>query len=168
MSTRSRPAGDQIVLTPPPAARRRRDVRFVGLFLVFALPVGAVLWAIIDPWIALAYVVGQTAFLTYGLRRRHTPTLRLDAEGLSYEPGRFQLRCGWDAVTGVERVDLPTGPVEAFTLRASGLHWAADARVRDEVRQRGWDRQVPVGDFEVDWRHGRIGEAVRRWAPHVT
>jgi len=155
------------VVSPPAAVRRRHDVRFAGLFAVFALPVGAVLWAIIGLWVALAYVVAQTAFLTYGLRRRHVPKLRMDAVGLSYEPGRFQLRCEWADVVGVSRTTLPSGPVETLTLARPCLHWAGDARVKAEVRDQGWDRLVPVGDFDPDWRTGPIGEALTRWAPQV-
>jgi len=162
-----RPLPGTLVLTPPTAVRLRREVRFVALFVVLALPVAAVLWAILGPLPALAYLVGQTAFLTFGLRRRSVPVLRLSPEGISYEPGRFQLRCTWSEVIAVERVDLPTGSVESFVLDRPHVHWAADPDVRRQLDERGWDRVIPVATFESDWRAGRIGAGLADWAPNL-
>ena len=167
MSPTPRTGPEEIVLTPPASVRRRRDLRFVALFVVLALPVAAVLWAIVGPLLAVVYLVSQTAFLTFGLRRRQVPVLRLTAEGLSYEPGRFQLRCRWTDVAGVGPVTLPAGTVECLLLDAPHLHWVADPGTRRQVTDRGWDRVIPVGDFEADWRSGRIGNGVAEWAPHL-
>lgn len=152
-------------MTPPASVRHRREIRFVALFVVLGLPVAAVLWAILGWLPAVGYLIGQTVFLTFGLRRRQLPVLRLSSAGISYEPGRFQLRCTWQDITGVDEVALPSGPTEAFALTGPRLHWAADAGTRREVSSRGWDRVVPLSEFEPDWRGGRIGECVRRWAP---
>ncbi|MEJ7582786.1 MAG: hypothetical protein WKF43_01625 [Acidimicrobiales bacterium] len=142
-------------------------MRFVSLFVVLALPVAAVLWAIVGPLIAVVYLAGQTAFLTFGLRRRQVPVLRMTPEGLSYEPGRFQRRCRWTDGVALGPVVGPTGTVECLLLEGSHLHWAADPGTRGQVIDRGWDRVIPVADFEAEWRTGPIGRAVTTWAPHL-
>jgi hypothetical protein len=165
VSRRRRSAPDEVVVTPPASIRRRSQIRFVTLFVLLGLPVAAVLGAILGWLPALGYLIAQTAFLTFGLRRRQQPVLRLSSAGISYEPGRFQVRCTWEDVARVEEVVLPSGVTEGFALEGPRLHWAADAGARHEVRAKGWDRVIPVGSFEPDWRAGRIGGCVRRWAP---
>ncbi|NLV56137.1 MAG: hypothetical protein GXY13_11050 [Acidimicrobiales bacterium] len=163
-----RPAEGEVVVTTPRAARRRRELRMVAVFVVAALPVAAVVWLIVNAPAAVLYVVAQTLFLWFGFRRRADPLLRLSPTGISYEPGRFQVRCEWADVDSIGTVTLPdAGEVEALILSVSALHWAADEPVRREAIARGWDRAVPIGSFEPEWEWGRIGDAVRTWAPWI-
>lgn len=152
------------------AARRgrwRSDARTVALFALAAVPVALVVAFAVNLAWAVGYAVVQTAFLTYGVRRRYVPKLRLSPSGLSFEPGQFQLKCAWSDVAGVDRVQLPSGRTEILVLQRSALHWAADGPTRQQVTAEGWDQWVPVGDFDPAWRSGPIGDAVRRWAPAV-
>jgi hypothetical protein len=112
-------------------------------------------------------MVAQTLFLWFGLRRRHSPVLRLSPDGMSYEPGRFHIRCAWADVDALGEVDLPDGRVEALVLAEGHLHWAVDPQTKRQVQARGWDRIIPIGTFEPEWEWGRIGEAFRQWAPWV-
>ncbi len=139
----------------------------VALFVVAGLPVAAVVWLVIGPVVAVLYLLGQTAFLTYGLRRRHVATLRLSPEGISYEPGRFQLKCSWSDADSIEKVQLPDGTAEALRLGRPRLHWVADPSLRSELTAKGWDTVVPLSPFDPDWRHGPIGDAIRRWHPRL-
>jgi hypothetical protein len=111
--------------------------------------------------------VAQTLFLWFGLRRRHRPVLRLSPVGLSYEPGRFHIRCAWADVDALGEVDLPDGRVEALVLAEGHLHWAVDPAMKRQVQARGWDRIIPIGTFEPEWEWGQIGQAFRQWAPWV-
>lgn len=164
----SRPAGDEVVVTVPRSETLRRELRMVAVFVVAAVPVAIVVALIVNVAVAVLYVVGQTLFLWFGFRRRAEPVLRLSPTGLSYEPGRFQVRCDWTDVDAVGTLDLPDhGPVEAFVLTGSHLHWSADQAIRREAIARGWDRAIPLGLFEVEWEWGQIGTAVRTWAPWI-
>lgn len=159
---------DEVVLTTPASVRRRHELRMLGLFVLLALPVAAVVWLLVTPGVAVLYVVAQTLFLWFGLRRRHAPVLRLDAEGISYEPGQFQIRCTWADVDALGTVDLPdSGRVEALLLAEGHLHWASDEAMRRQVRARGWDKVVPIETFEPEWEWGEIGAAFRQWAPWI-
>ena len=140
----------------------------VGLFIVAELPVAVVVGLVVGWVVAAGFLVGLTAFLTYGLRRRHVPILRLSPEGISFEPGQFQLRCGWDDVAGAESVDLPDGRVEAWRLRRPRVHWAESPALKAQLAAKGWDTVVPVGQFDPGWRTGPIGDAVRSWRPELT
>ncbi len=66
----------------------------------------------------------QTAFLTYGLRRRQVAILRFSPHGISYEPGRFQLKCAWSDAESIEEIDLRDRPGDALRLgRAACTGW---------------------------------------------
>jgi hypothetical protein len=162
-----RPHPDEIVVEVPAKVRRRREIRMLVLFVIAALPVALVVWLIVGPGVAVLYVAAQTLFLWFGLRRRHRPVLRLSPEGLSYEPGRFHLRCAWADVDALGEVDLPDGRVEALVLAEGHLHWAVDPAMKRQVQARGWDRIIPIGTFEPEWEWGQIGQAFRQWAPWV-
>lgn len=157
----------ELVLTPHTRSQRARTLRMLGLFVVGALPVAAVLVWLVNPVVAVGYIVVQTAFLMFGLRQQHQPRLRLDADGVQFEPGSFVIRSGWDDVERIDEVTLPSGPTEALLLRESGLGWALDAGTRREVTVKGWDRIVPLSEFEDDWRGGRIGRLIEAHAPRL-
>lgn len=158
---------DEIVVGVAAGIRRAHELKMLGLFVLAALPVAAVLLLVVNRSLALLYLVGQTLFLWFGLRRRHSPILRLFPDGLSYEPGTFQVRCGWADIDSLGPVDLPDGRVEALHLAEGHLHWATDQATRRRVQARGWDRVIPIGSFEAEWEWGRIGTAFRQWAPWV-
>jgi len=163
-----RPHPEEIVVGTPATVRRRHEARLVALFVVAALPLALILWLILDSLaVAGLFVVAWTLFFWFGMRRRHAPVLRLTADGLSYEPGQFQVRCGWADIDALGPVDLPDGRVEALVLDEGHLHWAVDHATRRKVEARGWDRIVPIGSFEPEWEWGQIGRAFRQWAPWV-
>jgi len=137
------------------------------LFVVGALPVAAILVWLVNPWVAVAYVVAQTTFFMFGFRQHHEARLRLSPEGVQFEPGSFVVRASWEEVDRVEQVTLPSGPTEALLLRDSGIGWALDAGTRRQVTAKGWDRVIPLSEFEDDWRTGRIGDALRAHAPRL-
>jgi hypothetical protein len=158
---------DVVELTPSTRHRRSQTLKMVGLFVVLGLPVAAILAWLLTPLLALGYLVAQTAFLSFGLQRRHRPVLRFTAEGVAFEAGHFVLRSAWENVDRIDVADLPSGSVESLVLTQPSLHWAADAVTRRTVSRRGWDRLVPIGEFEDDWRTGHVGAAIRRWAPDL-
>lgn len=158
---------DVVELTPSTGARRRQTLTMVALFVVLGLPVAAILAWLLTPTLAFGYLVVQTAFLSFGLQRRHQPVLRFSADGVAFEAGQFVLRSPWANVERIEVADLPSGSVDSLVLADPSLHWAADAATRTTVARRGWDRLVPIGEFEDDWRAGRVGEALRRWRPEL-
>ncbi len=139
----------------------------MALFVVAGSPVAAVVLLVVGLPAAVGYLVVQTAFLTYGLRRRQVARLRLRPDGLSFEPGRFQLKARWEDVQGVTVAELPDGRVEALELVAGRLHWVAEPSLRHDLAAKGWDRLVPVGSFDPAWRDGPIGDALHRWCPAV-
>ena len=157
----------ELVLTPHTRNRRSRTLRMLGLFVIGALPVAAVLAWLVNPLVAAGYVVVQTAFLMFGLRQQHQPRLRLDPDGVQFEPGSFVVRGRWDDVDRIDRVTLPSGPTEALILSDSGVAWTLDPGTRREVTAKGWDRVVPLSEFEDDWRTGRIGQLIAQHAPHL-
>jgi hypothetical protein len=165
MSNRS--LSDVVELTPSTRNRRTQTLKMVGLFVLLGLPVAAILAWLLTPLLALGYLVAQTAFLTFGLQRRHRPVLRFSDQGVAFEAGHFVLRSAWDNVDRIDVAELPSGRVECIVLHEPSLHWAADAVTRRTVSRRGWDRLVPIGDFEDDWRAGAVGDALRRWAPRL-
>jgi hypothetical protein len=162
-----RPETVVVELTPSTRNRRHQTLKMVALFVVLGLPVAAILAWLLTPLLALGYLVAQTAFLAFGLQRRHRPVLRFTPQGVAFEAGHFVLRSAWDNVDRVEVAELPSGAVECLVLNDPSLHWAADAATRTTVTRRGWDRVVPIGDFEDDWRAGHVGDAIRRWAPDL-
>lgn len=139
----------------------------LALFVIGAIPVAAVLVWLINPLVALGYVVVQTSFLMFGLRQQHQPRLRLGADGVQFEPGSFVIRCHWEDIERIDRIVLPSGPTEALLLAESGLGWTLDAGTRREVIVKGWDRLIPLSEFEDDWRHGRIGDLIGRHATRL-
>lgn len=157
----------ELVLTPHTRSRRARTMRMLALFVIGALPVAAVLVWLLNPAVALGYVVVQTAFLMFGLRQQHQPRLRLGAAGVQFEPGSFVVRGEWDDVDRIEHVTLPSGPTDALVFRQSGLGWTLDPGTRREVTNKGWDRLVPLSEFEDDWRQGRIGRLIEQHAPRL-
>ena len=139
----------------------------LALFVLAALPVAAILVAVLNVAVAVAYVIVQTAFLWFGLRQRHEHKLRVDDAGLQYEAGSFVVRAAWSDIHGVEQVALPSGPTEAMILTVSGIRWTLDPQTRRQAIARGWDRQIPVGEFDPDWRTGDLGVAVREHRPDL-
>lgn len=162
-----RPHPEEIVVETPASVRRRHEAKMLTLFVVAALPVGLIVWLLVNPGVAALYMVAQTLFLWFGLRRRHAPVLRLSPDGLSYEPGRFHVRCEWADVDALGEVDLPDGRVEALVLAEGHLNWAVDPQTKRQVQSRGWDRIIPIASFEPEWEWGKIGQAFRDWAPWV-
>jgi hypothetical protein len=156
-----------VVLTPSTRAQRDRLLRLGALFVLAALPVAALLVAIVNWPVAIAYVVVQTSVLLFGVRQQRTSTLRLDDLGVQYEAGTFVLRASWDDLQKVGEVTLPNGTTEALVLERSGLRWTHTPQVRAQVSQRGWDRIIPLEEFEPDWRNGRIGDALRTHRPDL-
>lgn len=153
---------------PSASVRRAHEAKMLVLFAVAALPLAVILWLILSSLaVAVAFVVAWTLFFWFGLRRRHSPVLRLSPDGLSYEPGTFLVRCSWADVDALGPVELPDGRVEALVLAEGRLHWAVDQPTRRRVQARGWDRVIPIGTFEPEWEWGQIGRAIRQWAPWV-
>lgn len=163
-----RPHPDEVVVGTDPVVRRRHEAKMLVLFVVAAVPLAVMLWLILSSlWVALLFVAAWTLFFWFGIRRRHSPVLRLSPNGLSYEPGTFHIRCEWADVNALGEVDLPDGPVEALILAEGHLHWATDQPTRRRVEARRWDRIIPIGSFEPEWEWGDIGQAFRDWAPWV-
>ncbi len=156
-----------VVLTPTSRSQRDRLLRMGLLFFVAALPVAAVLVLIVNWPIAVGYVVLQTAGLLFGVRQQPTAALKLDATGVQFEPGSFVLRAEWNDIDEVAEVTLPSGPTQALVLKRSGLRWAHTPQVRAQVAQRGWDRVIPLDEFEKDWRAGQVGAALRQHRPDL-
>lgn len=155
------------MLTPSTRSQRDRLQRLGLLFLLAALPVAAVLLVIINWWVALLYVVGQTSLLLFGVRQQRTSVLRVDDAGIQYEAGTFVLRTTWAEVEKVSEATLPSGPTTAFVLRRSGVRWTHTPQVRQQVTQRGWDRIIPIDEFEPGWPHGPLADAVRAHRPDL-
>jgi hypothetical protein len=156
-----------VVLTPSARSQRDRLARLGLLFLLAALPVAAVLVALVNWPVAVAYTVVQTTGLLFGVRQQRTSSLKLDDAGVQYEAGTFVLRAAWDDIERVGQATLPTGTHPALVLKESGLRWTHTPQVRLQVTQRGWDRIIPLDDFETDWRRGRIGTALRQHRPDL-
>src|SRR4051794_1216070 len=98
-----RPEHEAVVLTPSTRTRRHQTLKMVGLFVLLGLPVAAILAWLLTPLLALGYLVAQTAFLTFGLQRRHRPVLRFTPDGVEFEAGHFVLRSPW---ANVDRIDV--------------------------------------------------------------
>lgn len=156
-----------LVLTPSTRSQRQRLVRMGTLFLLAALPVAAVLVALVNWPVAILYTVGQTGLLLFGVRQQRTTVLRVDDAGVQYEAGAFVLRASWDEVERVGIAELPDGRTTAFVLRTSGLRWTHTPQVRRQVTQRGWDRIIPIDAFEPGWPDGPLGRTVRRHRPDL-
>lgn len=137
------------------------------LFFLAALPVAAVLVLLVTWPLAIGYVVVQTGGLLFAVRQQHMKVLKLDRNGVQFEPGSFILRAAWADIESVEEVSLPSGPTQALVLKRSGLRWAHTPQVRAQVTQRGWDRIIPLDEFEKDWRSGKVGAALREHRPDL-
>ena len=155
------------VLTPSTRSQRDRLLRLGGLFFVAALPVAVVLVLIINWWVAIGYVVAQTAVLTFGVRQQRTSVLKVDERGLQYQASTFVLRAGWDDLDRIEAATLPSGATQAFITRTSALRWTHTPQIRAQVLQRGWDKIIPIDEFEPSWPKGRLADAVRRHRPDL-
>jgi hypothetical protein len=156
-----------LVLTPSTRSQRSRLVRLGLLFLLAALPVAAVLAAIVNWWAAVGYTVVQTGVLLFGVRQQRTSVLRVDDAGIQYEAAAFVLRAAWADVDKVADATLPSGPTTALVLARSGLRWTHTPQIRQQVTARGWDRIIPIDEFEPTWPDGPLGEAVRRHRPDL-
>lgn len=156
-----------LVLTPSTRSQRSRLLRMGGLFLLAALPVAALLVAIINWPIAIAYTVLQTGGLLFAVRQQRTSVLRVDDAGLQYEAGAFVLHTDWAGIDRIGVAELPTGRTQAFVLARSGVRWTHTPQVRRQVTQKGWDRIIPIDEFEPAWPGGRLGDAVRRHRPDL-
>ena len=156
-----------VVLTPTARSQRHRLVRMGLLFFLAALPVGLVLVLLVHWPVALGYVVLQTGGLLFGVRQQHTAVLKLDATGVQFEPGSFVLRAEWADIDKVAEVTLPSGPTQALVLKHSALRWTHTPQVRAQVTRRGWDRVIPLDEFEKDWRTGQVGAALREHRPDL-
>lgn len=155
------------MLTPSTRSQRSRLLRLGGLFLLAALPVAGVLAAIVNWWAAVGYTVVQTAVLLFGVRQQRTSVLRVDDAGIQYEAAAFVLRAAWADVEKVAEASLPSGPTTALVLARSGLRWTHTPQVRQQVTTRGWDRIIPIDEFEPTWPDGPLGDAVRRHRPDL-
>ena len=156
-----------VVLTPAASSRRARSLRMLALFVVAALPVAGILGVLVGWLVALLYTVLQTAFLMFGVRQQGQPVLRIDDGGVQFEPGSFVVRAAWDDIDRVGEVTLPSGPTDALVLFESGLRWTLDARTRQQVMTKAWDRVIPLSEFEPAWRAGQIGAALRANRPDL-
>jgi len=156
-----------LVLTPSTRSQRARLQRLGLLFLLAALPVAAVLVIIINWWIALLYTVAQTSVLLFGVRQQRTSVLRVDEAGIQYEAGTFVLRTTWADIAKVGEADLPSGKTQALVLARSGLRWTHTPQIRHQVTTRGWDRIIPIDEFEPGWPKGPLAKAVRAHRPDL-
>jgi len=156
-----------VVLTPSTRSQQRRLQRLALLFLLAALPVAAVLVIIIGWLVAVVYVVVQTGVLLFGVRQQRTSVLRLDDAGIQYEAGTFVLRTAWADIDRVAEATLPSGTTQALVLGRSGLRWTHTPQVRQQVTQKGWDRIIPIDEFEPGWPHGPLAEALRTHRPDL-
>lgn len=156
-----------LVLTPSARSQRSRLTRHLVLFLLAALPVGGVLWALVNLWVALIYVVVQTAVLMFGVRQQRTSVLRVDDAGIQYEAPAFVLRASWDDIDKIGEATLPSGPTQAFVLKRSAVRWTHTPQVRQQVTARGWDRIIPIDEFEPGWPSGPLADATRRHRPDL-
>ncbi len=155
------------MLTPSTRSQRDRLQRLGLLFLLAALPVAAVLVVLVNWPIAIGYVVVQTSVLLFGVRQQRTSALRVDGAGVQYEAGTFVLRASWADIDRIGEASLPSGKTQAFVLRRSGLRWTHTPQIRQQVTQRGWDRIIPIDDFEPGWPNGPLAKAVRTNRPDL-
>lgn len=106
---------------------------------------GVVVAVLVDPWpvgllLGLA-LTGSFGALTLSRVRRHA--LTVTADGLRLQLDDDALEARWEEVTGIRRRRLGgLLPVEELTL--------------------GDSPTVPVSFFDKAWRHGPVGEQLRR------
>ena len=156
-----------LVLTPSTRSQRVRLQRLGLLFLLAALPVAAVLVILVNWWVASLYTVVQTGVLLFGVRQQRTSVLRVDEAGIQYEAGAFVLRTAWVDIAKVGEATLPSGTTQALVLSRSGLRWTHTPQVRQQVTQRGWDRIIPIDEFEPSWPNGPLAAAIRAHRPDL-
>lgn len=156
-----------LVLTPSARSQRSRLQRHLLLFLLAALPVGGVLFALVNWWAAVLYVVVQTSVLMFAVAQQRTSLLRVDRTGLQYEAEAFLLRTSWSNLEAIAEADLPTGPTRVIRLERPSMRWARDADVQRRVRDRGWDRVIPIDEFEPRWPDGPLADEIRRHRPDL-
>lgn len=156
-----------LVLTPSARSQRSRLQRHLLLFLLAALPVAGVLLALVNWWVALLYAVGQTGVLMFGVGQQRTSVLRVDRTGIQYEAEAFLLRTSWRNVEGIGEAELPSGPTRVIRLERPSMRWARDADVQRQVRDRRWDRVIPIDEFEPRWPEGPLGDEFRRHRPDL-
>ena len=153
----------------PPHTRSAgpRTLRMLALFVVGALPVAAVLVWLLNPLVALGYVVVQTAFLMFGLRQRHQPRSVGSDRGVQFEPGTFVVRCPWSTMSSGSSASPCRLVRPRRCPRRVGTRMDARSEHPARSHAKGWDRLVPLSDFEDDWRDGQIGQLIREHAPRL-
>ena len=156
-----------LVLTPSTRSQRVRLQRLGLLFLLAALPVAAVLVILVNWWVASLYTVVQTGVLLFGVRQQRSSVLRVDEAGIQYEAGTFVLRTTWADIAKVGEATLPSGATQALVLSRSGLRWTHTPQIRQQVTQRGWDRIIPIDEFEPSWPNGPLAAAIRAHRPDL-
>jgi YD repeat-containing protein len=163
----TRPDGVSTVLQPSARSQRDRLVRLGAMIIIAALPIAAILLALVNWQVALGFMVVWTVGLMFGVRQQRSATLRLDDAGLQYEAGMFVLRATWDDLDRIGEVTLPSGKTQAIVLHTSGLRWTHTPQVRQQVSSKGWDRIVPIDEFAPRWPQGRLGDALRTHRPDL-
>ena len=156
-----------LVLTPATRAQRERLVRLGILIFVASLPIAALLVALVNWPVALLYVVVWTVGLLFGVGQQRTTVLRVDQAGIQYEAGTFVLRAAWADVEKVAEATLPSGTTQALVLGRSGLRWTHTPQIRQQVTSKGWDRIIPIDEFEPSWPKGPLADAVRTHRPDL-
>jgi hypothetical protein len=101
------------------------------------------------------------------VRQQRTSVLKVDEGGVQYEAPAFLLRTTWDDIDKVAEATLPTGPTQALILKRSAVRWTHSADIRRQVTAKGWDRVIPIDEFEPHWPQGPLGDAVRAHRPDL-
>lgn len=156
-----------VVLQPSTKSQRDRLMRLGIMIVVAAIPVAAILVALVNWQVALGFMIVWTVGLMFGVRQQRTSALRLDDAGLQYEAGTFVLRASWADLDRIGEVNLPSGKTQALVLKTSGLRWTHTPQIRQQVSAKGWDRIVPIDDFAPRWPAGRLGDAIREHRPDL-
>jgi hypothetical protein len=142
----TRPDGVSTVLQPSARSQRDRLVRLGAMIIIAALPIAAILLALVNWQVALGFMVVWTVGLMFGM---------------------FVLRATWDDLDRIGEVTLPSGKTQAIVLHTSGLRWTHTPQVRQQVSSKGWDRIVPIDEFAPRWPQGRLGDALRTHRPDL-
>ena len=155
------------VLTPSTRSQRDRLVRLGVMIFVASLPIAAILLALVNWQVAVAFVVVWTVGLLFGVGQQRQTSLKIDGNGLQYEAGTFVLRAAWADLDRIGDATLPTGTTKAIVLKKGGLRWAHTAATRAQVQQRGWDRIIPIDDYAPKWPQGKLADAIREHRPDL-